>query len=207
MTLKPFSELEFRQMTLETNRGDIHGIFTELRLDVETMPDGLIPYAIQYSDDNDSVPAAIKTHVSVNYFGAFVVNEPLDFGSSDHIEILEWGFDEEDRDDCPEWVKGYLLNENMERRNDTGGHACEPIGLETQLLDALEGADKDTQDSVRKKVEYTTTNVDKIHKINGSKVYNVTIDKGDLRYNLKNTGAYPQKYYYPIQYATIEFKE
>ena len=207
MTPKSFLELEFRQMTLETNRGDIHGIYTELRLDVETMPDGLIPYAIQYSDYDDSVPAALKTHVSVNYFGAFVVNEPLDFGGSDHIEILEWGFDEEDRDDCPEWVKGYLLNENKERHNITGGYIYEPVGLETQLSDALEGADKETQDSVRKKVEYTTSNVGKIHKINERKVYNVTVDKGDLRYNLKNTGAYPQKYYYPIQYANIEFKE
>ncbi len=207
MTPKPFSELEFRQMTLETNRGDIHGIFTELRLDVETTPCGLIPYAIQYSDNDDSVPAAIKTHVSVNYFGAFVVNEPLDFGGSDQIEIIDWGFDEEDRDDCPKWVKEYLSDENKELRSITGGYFYEPIGLEEQLFDALEGPDKETQDSVRKKVEYTTTNVDKIHKINGSKVYNVTVDQGDLRYNLKNTGRYPQKYYHPIQYANIEFKE
>ena len=99
------------------------------------------------------------------------------------------------------------VEDNKKRHNITGGYICEPIGMETQLQDALEGPDKETQDSVRKKVEYTTTNVDKIHKINGSKVYNVTVDQGNLRYNLKNTGAYPQKYYYPIQYANIEFKE
>ncbi len=85
MTPKSFLELEFRQMTLETNRGDIHGIYTELRLDVETMPDGLIPYAIQYSDYDDSVPAALKTHVSVNYFR--IISKSSNGGSMKRIEM------------------------------------------------------------------------------------------------------------------------
>lgn len=82
-----------------------------------------------------------------------------------------------------------------------------PIGLETQLMDVLEGPSEQTQHAAREKIEYAIANVDKIDKINGSKVFNVTVDGDKLRYNLRNTGEYPQEYYYPIKYASIGFKE
>ncbi len=107
MTPIPFSELEFTYITFETEKGDIEGLFSELRLDIETLSEGLIPYEIRCHGKDDSAPATIETHVTVNYFGVIIVNKPLDFGSSDHIEIFDWGFDY-GPDDCPEWAQEYL---------------------------------------------------------------------------------------------------
>jgi hypothetical protein len=111
MELKHFSQLEFRHITLETAAGDIEGLFSDLRLDTNTLPDGLIPYYIRASGADDSVPATIETHVAVDRFGTLIVNAPLDFGDSDHIVITDWGLDEDDDDNCPEWIKRYLEGE------------------------------------------------------------------------------------------------
>jgi len=106
MNARPFTVLEFRRMTLSTANGDIEGLFSELRLDAATVPDGLVAYAIRHGDD-DSVPCVLERHVTVNYFGAFVTDKPLDFGGSDRIGILDWGFDEPS-DASPEWLKRHI---------------------------------------------------------------------------------------------------
>jgi hypothetical protein len=92
MTPKPFPELDFGHITLTTPGGYIEGIFSDLRVDVTTIPDGLIPYSIRHRDDDDSVPATIETCVVANYFGTLIVDEPLYFDCRDHIEILDWNF-------------------------------------------------------------------------------------------------------------------
>ncbi len=89
----PFSEVEFDHITLDTPIGSIRGLFSELRVDASTIPKGLFPYGIRYSDDDDSVPATIESRVWVNYFGTIIVEEPLNFGGSDYIEITDWNFD------------------------------------------------------------------------------------------------------------------
>jgi hypothetical protein len=94
MTPKPFPELDFQHITLTTPKGTITGLFSDLRVDVTTIPDGLIPYSIRHSDDDDSVPATIETCVVANYFGTLIVNAPLDLGGSGYIEILDWHFDD-----------------------------------------------------------------------------------------------------------------
>ena len=48
--------------------------------------------------------------------------------------------------------------------------------------------------------------IDKVKKINGKKVYNVTIDGDYLHYNLRPRKDGKLIYYYPIQYANIEFE-
>jgi len=103
----PFSELQFTFITLDTHKGNIEGLFSERRLDIATIPDGLIPYDVRSDDDDDSMPATVEICVTVNYFGMIVVNEPLDFGGSDHIEILDWNFDD-GPNGCPEWAREYL---------------------------------------------------------------------------------------------------
>ena len=47
---------------------------------------------------------------------------------------------------------------------------------------------------------------DKVKKINGKKVYNVTMDGDSLYYNLKPRNDGELIYYYPVQYANIEFE-
>lgn len=81
-------------------------MFSELRVDIATIPGGLIPYDIRYGDDDDAVPTHIKTFVSVNYFGTVIVNAPLDFSCCDHIGIVDWSLDESA--DRPEWASKYI---------------------------------------------------------------------------------------------------
>ena len=88
----PFPEIDFRHITLTTPQGDIKGLFTDLRVDSATISDGLIPYNIRHSDDDDSVPATIERCVIANFFGTLIVREPLCFGHSDHAQIVEWNY-------------------------------------------------------------------------------------------------------------------
>ena len=89
----PFSEVEFDHITIDTPIGSIGGLFSELRVDASTIPKGLFPYGIRYSDDDDSIPATIEPCVPINYFGTIIVNAPLDFGGSGHIEVTDWNFE------------------------------------------------------------------------------------------------------------------
>ncbi|MFH2060068.1 MAG: hypothetical protein ABIJ59_14355 [Pseudomonadota bacterium] len=84
-----------------------------------------------------------------------------------------------------------------------------PIGLKNQILDAVEGESEETKKQIAVKLAYVKDNIDKIIKINGDRVYDISIDdKGDLYYNRRETGKNEnQKYYYPIKYANIEYLE
>ena len=78
----------------------------------------------------------------------------------------------------------------------------EPIGLENQIEDTLSGIVRDFSD----KKNEIKKNIDKVKKINGKKVYNVIIDGDYLYYNLKPRNDGKLIYYYPVQYANIEFE-
>ena len=78
----------------------------------------------------------------------------------------------------------------------------EPIGLETQIEDTLSGIVRDISD----KKNEIKKNIDKVKKINGKKVYNVTMDGDSLYYNLKPRNDGKLIYYYPVQYVNIEFE-
>lgn len=77
----------------------------------------------------------------------------------------------------------------------------ESIGIETQIEDVLIGIVRDISD----KKNEIKKNIDKIKKINGKKVYNVIIDGDDLHYNLRPRNDGKLIYYYPLQYANVEF--
>jgi hypothetical protein len=108
MTPKPFQDLDFERITITTPRGDIKGLFSDLCVDITTIPKGLIPYNIRHSDDDDSVPVTVETFVAVNYFGTILVNTPLDFGCRAHIEILEWDLNG-NTEGCPEWIRKLVI--------------------------------------------------------------------------------------------------
>ncbi len=78
----------------------------------------------------------------------------------------------------------------------------EPISLETQIEDTLSAIVRDISD----KQNEIKKNIDKVKKINGKKVYNVTMDGDSLYYNLKPRNDGKLIYYYPVQYANIEFE-
>jgi len=78
----------------------------------------------------------------------------------------------------------------------------EPIGIEKQIEDALSGIVRDFSD----KKNEIKKNIDKVKKINGKRVYNVVMDGDYLYYNLKSRNDGELIYYYPVQYANIEFE-
>lgn len=78
----------------------------------------------------------------------------------------------------------------------------EPIGIETQIEDTLNGIVRDFSD----KKNEIKKNIDKVKKINGKRVYNVIMDGDYLRYNLKPRNDGKLIYYYPLQYANVEFE-
>lgn len=51
-------------------------LFTELRVDMATVPEGVHCYELRHGDD-DSFPAAIEKKVTVNYFGAILLTKEL----------------------------------------------------------------------------------------------------------------------------------
>ena len=77
-----------------------------------------------------------------------------------------------------------------------------PISIGTQIEDVLSGIVRDFSDK-KKEIK---NNIDKVKKINGKKVYNVIMDGDYLHYNLKPRNDGQLIYYYPVQYANIEFK-
>lgn len=78
----------------------------------------------------------------------------------------------------------------------------EPIGIETQIEDVLSGIVRDFSD----KKNEIKKNIDRVKKINGKRVYNVIMDGDYLRYNLKPRNDGKLIYYYPLQYANVEFE-
>lgn len=79
----------------------------------------------------------------------------------------------------------------------------EPIGIENQIEDTLSGIVRDFSD----KKNEIKKNIDKVKKINGKKVYNVAMDGDYLHYNLRPRNDGKLIYYYPVQYANIEFEQ
>lgn len=74
--------------------GEIHGRFTNGRIDKGTLPEGTYAYDMRESEDG---PGTIEAEtVNVNFGGTFVCEEPIDFGGEDCIDIEDenspWGF-------------------------------------------------------------------------------------------------------------------
>lgn len=52
-------------------------IFTDLRIDRESVPDGLYMYELRHSGYDDSIPAQIGQSILVNFFGTVILSDPL----------------------------------------------------------------------------------------------------------------------------------
>ena len=74
-----------------------------------------------------------------------------------------------------------------------------PIRLKNQIEDALSG--HRSAAGIKRKIDLATKHMTEITKINGDPVTVTSIDHKDIYYTLKGKRT---KYYYPIQYATIE---
>lgn len=83
-----------------------YGIFTELRVDKSTIPEGMNCYELRHGDD-DSYPAALEQGVRVNYFGAVLMTDKMEPGENGVMELSydDFGFTGEDLS-----ITEYLLN-------------------------------------------------------------------------------------------------
>jgi len=74
-----------------------YGVFTELRVDKSTIPEGVNCYELRHGDD-DSYPAAIEQSVRVNYFGAVLMADKMELGEDGSVELTfdDFGFTGED---------------------------------------------------------------------------------------------------------------
>lgn len=66
------------------------GYFTELRVDKETVPEGMHCYELRHGDD-DGVPVSVEESVRVNYFGAVLFTEALELGKE---KALQFGYED-----------------------------------------------------------------------------------------------------------------
>lgn len=66
------------------------GYFTELRVDKETVPEGMHCYELRYGDD-DGFPVSVEENVRVNYFGAVLFTEALELGEE---KSLQFGYED-----------------------------------------------------------------------------------------------------------------
>lgn len=64
-------------------------LFTELRVDKSTIPEGVYCYALRHGDD-DSFPVALEKSVRVNYFGSVLMTEEIELEKSQYLSV---GFD------------------------------------------------------------------------------------------------------------------
>ena len=62
------------------------GYFTELRVDKETVPEGMHCYELRYGDD-DGFPVSVEKNVRVNYFGAVLLAEALELGEEKALQF------------------------------------------------------------------------------------------------------------------------
>ncbi|MCE8813092.1 hypothetical protein K0F64_20920 [Phocaeicola vulgatus] len=76
-----------------------------------------------------------------------------------------------------------------------------PIGLDTQIQDAIEGENEETKLAVQDKKEKVKINLNRIVSINNSPVRECWIKEGNLHYYMANGKSV--EYYFPIKYASI----
>ncbi len=62
------------------------GYFTELRVDKETVPEGMHCYELRHGDDG-GFPVSVEENVRVNYFGAVLLAEELELGEEKALQF------------------------------------------------------------------------------------------------------------------------
>ena len=64
-------------------------LFSNGRIDKDTLPDGLYCYDLRGSDTDPCKPVAIEENVTVNHAGCVICTEPLDFSETEYIPLDE----------------------------------------------------------------------------------------------------------------------
>ena len=94
--LYDYKKEDARPMCLVLENGlAVEGEFIDLRISVETLPQGKTWYHLRHADDDDTGPATVKNGcVAVNFFGTLICKPINGIANNEEIAIKEWGFDD-----------------------------------------------------------------------------------------------------------------
>lgn len=78
----------------------IEGLFVDLRVDRDTIPNGYTMYEVRHSDDDWGEPAEIADWILVNFFGTLLMKEPLKNMEPDENMKKNFVYIEDEEDWC-----------------------------------------------------------------------------------------------------------
>ena len=89
---KSYTESDFTPLEITLEDGAIYvGMFTDMRLDRETLPEGKFAYDCRHDDASWAELCQLQPFVLVNHAGTFVVNEPIPNAEEGPL-IMEWSY-------------------------------------------------------------------------------------------------------------------
>ena len=66
---------------------DVPALFTDLRVDRSTVPDGVYRYEVRYSDEYGGEPVELARGIMVDFFGTVLTREPIQLPISGGMEL------------------------------------------------------------------------------------------------------------------------
>lgn len=96
-------------------------LFTDLRCDRETLPEGMYMYEIRHDDDCQGIPCEIAKHIMVNHWGTVISNRPVNLTDGDKPYRLidseaDWNYEE-----TTQTLKKYMERHPPIKEQDKGG--------------------------------------------------------------------------------------
>ena len=86
------ADRDFSPMEITLEDGTTYtGMFTDTRLDRETLPEGKFAYDCRHDDASWAELCQLQPFVLVNHAGTFVVNEPIPNAEEGPL-IMEWSY-------------------------------------------------------------------------------------------------------------------
>lgn len=89
-------------------------LFTSLRIDRATVPEGLYAYDVRHDDECRGIPCEIAPYILVNHWGTILLAEPLelpDYGRCFIDEETDWSYDPWDKAQKPDRVSCKTVQE------------------------------------------------------------------------------------------------
>lgn len=92
--LYDYRKEDTRLMRLNLVNGmTVEGEFIDLRISVETLPQGKTWYHLRHADNDDTGPATVKNGcVAVNFFGTLICEPVNGIGNNKEVAITGWNF-------------------------------------------------------------------------------------------------------------------
>ena len=68
---------------------DVPALFSDGRISLDDLPEGLFRYDLRGSDDDPGMPVTVEQNVTVNHAGAIITAKPLDLGEDGCLTLTE----------------------------------------------------------------------------------------------------------------------